>query len=150
MKRQPSRPGLSYFDANRGRLVTEGPDILKIKAEIESGWPGVLSVFFDLEEEVWVIVEKCSDGVERLAVKTDILSQKTIDKLHRIDQAKHRQGDVNRQLELEDADVERKKDHILSESIGEAGERLFTALKKDGILHAPSVYVTSHKKKVAA
>jgi hypothetical protein len=145
-RRQPSRPGLSYYDANRGRLITEGPDVLNIKAEIESRWPGVLSAFFDAESEEWVIVEKCPDGIERLALKTRVLSMGVIQKLERIDQAKHVQGDVNRKLELEDADVERKKEHALTESIGDGAERLFWALKKDGVIHAPQVFVSAGKK----
>lgn len=108
--------------------------MLKIKAEIESRWPGVLSAFFDLESEEWVIVEKCPDGVERMAMKTRKLSMSTIRKLERIDQAKHHQGDLNHKFELEDADAERKKDHALSEAIGEPIERFEHALRGSGVL----------------
>lgn len=143
--RQPSRQGLSYLDANSGRLVTEGPDVLKIKAEIESRWPGVLSAYFDVQTLEWVIVEKCADGVERLAMKTRKLDMRVVEKLNRIDQAKHAQSTeaLHRKLEAEDRQTEKEKDHALSEAVGEGAERLFLALRKDGIIHAPKVYVSS-------
>lgn len=144
MKRQPSRSGLSYFDANSGRLITEGPDVLKVKTEIESRWD-VLSCYFDTVSEEWVIIEKCSDGVERLALKTKKLDMGVVQKLQRIDQAAHPQGDVNRKLELEDAQTDKEKDHNLSEAVGEGAERLFWALRKDGILHIPKVHFSGLK-----
>lgn len=150
MPRTPSRPGLSYFDANKGRLITEGPDILEVKKEIESRWPGIISVFFDVEDEVWIIVEKCADGVERLAIQPPPkrLDMSVVRKLQRIDQASHPQGEeVNRKLEYEDAQAEKAKDHALSEAIGDGAERLYWAMKKDGITERPEVFMSSGKKK---
>lgn len=132
--RQPSRPGLSYLDANSGRLVTEGPDVLEIKAEIASRWPGVIEAVFDVEDEVWVIIEHCPDGVDRLAMPPrKRLDMSVIHKLQRIDQAAHDQGDVNHRLEQEDAQADKEKDHELSEAIGDGAERFYWAMMKDGI-----------------
>jgi hypothetical protein len=143
MRRRPARPGgLTYFDANRGRLITEGPDILEIKKEILARWPGILEVFFDTESEEWVIVEKCKDGVERLAFTTKVLSSATIDKLNRIDQHKN-DFDPNKQLEAEDRQAQKDKDHRFAESIGEGIERLYSALRKDGLIHRPQVFFKS-------
>lgn len=119
--------------------------MLKVKQEIESRWPDVLSVFFDVELEEWIVVEKCADGVERLAMKTKKLDMGVVEKLNRIDQAKHAQGDLNQKHENEDKDVERKKDHNLTEAIGEGAEKLFFALRKDGVINAPKVHFGSAK-----
>lgn len=146
MNRQPSRPGLTYLDANAGRLVTEGPDVLGIKREIAARWPDVIEVYFDLIEEKWVIVEKCADGVERLVMPPrERLDMTVIEKLQRIDQAAHSQGDLNREFEREDELVDRAKDHSLSEAIGDGAERFYWALRKDGVSHRPEVFFPSKK-----
>lgn len=139
MKRRPAGRGLSYYDANKNRLVTEGPDVLAIKAEIESRWSDI-STFFDLDEDEWVIVEHCKDGTDRVAFTTTRLSQATIDKIARIDQAAHVQGDVALKVEREADKAEADKDHALSEQMGEPLERLYHALRKDGVIHRPQVF----------
>lgn len=145
MKRQPSRPGLSYLDANAGRLVTQGPDVLDIKSEIEARWGDVISCFFDTHDEEWVLVEHCSDGVDRHVLSTKKLGQWVIDKLHKIDQAAHVQGDLNHKYELEDEQRERELDHQVYEEYGEAHERLLSALRKDGIGGIPKVFFSGGK-----
>lgn len=149
MKRNPSRPGLSYLDANKGRLITEGPDVLEIKHEIASRWPGVIEAIFDVEDEVWLIIEHCTDGTDRLAMPPrKRLDMSVIRKLQRIDQASHPQGEeINRQLEREDELADQAKDHALSEAIGDGAERLYWAMKKDGITERPEVFMSSGKKK---
>ena len=140
MRRNPSRPGLSYFDANSHRLVTEGPDVLEVKREIESRWPGVIEAYFDTFEERWVLVEKCKDGIDRFIMATKALDQSVVQKLQRIDAAAHEQEDLNRKFEADDARAEKEREDRITESIGDPAERLFSALKKDGVIHAPSVF----------
>src|SRR5437868_15121319 len=101
MRRRPAGLGLSYFDANRNRLVTETAAVSDIKREIEACWPDTLSVFFDTWQEEWIVVEHCKDGIDRFVLSTKALNQSTIDKLHRIDAAKHPQPDLNRKLDIE-------------------------------------------------
>jgi hypothetical protein len=133
---------LSIVDANKGRLITYQDDVLDVKSQIERTWPGLISVFFDEEpsQECWVIVEHCKDGTDSVMFTTKFLSQATIDKIHRADQASRSYVDPNKVYEAMDREEGREKDHTLSEAIGEAGERLFLALRKDGIIHAPKVY----------
>lgn len=138
--RTPAKPGLSLVDANQGRLVTYEQDVLDIKAEIERRWAGLLSVFFDNENIEWVIVEHCVDGTDRIFTVTKALSQATIDKIHKADQASRSFEDLEENMQREDAKRERDLDHSLSESIGESSERLFFALRKDGIIDRPTVY----------
>jgi hypothetical protein len=142
--RQLSKPGLSIVDANKGRLITFQDDVLDIKRQIEREWPGLVSCFFDEDpsQECWVIVEHCKDGTDSVMFTTDFLSQATIDKIHRADQASRSYVDPNKAYEDMDREEEREKNHSLSEAIGEAGERLFLALRKDGVIHAPRVYLS--------
>src|SRR5689334_15940476 len=97
--RQLSKPGLSYFDANRGRLITYGPDVTEMKRRIEEEWPGQVSCFFDEYDEKWVIVEHCKDGSDSLMFTTEALSQATFDRIKRADQASRAHIDLNKRLE---------------------------------------------------
>lgn len=146
--RQPSRPGLSYLHANSGRLVTEGPDVLDIKAEIASRWAGVIEAYFDVEDEVWIIIEHCPDGVDRLVMPPrKKLDMSVIHKLQRIDQAAHAQGDdVHRKLERENDRAEKEKDHAFSEQIGDGAERFYWAMMRDGISDRRQIPMGPRKK----
>lgn len=150
-RRQPARQGLTYMDANRNRLITEGPDILDIKAEILSRWGDWVDVFFDTYDEEWVVVEKCMDGVDRFVLSTKKLNQRVIDKLQKIDQAAHVQDadTLNRKYDQEDAQHEKDSDYAITEATGEGQERLIHALTKDGIAGIPQVFF-KNRDKVAA
>lgn len=128
-RRAPARAGLSYFDANRNRLITEGPDVLEVKQMIHARWPGVLECLFDTYDEEWVIIEHCGDGVDRHVLSTKMLTPAIYDKLLRLDQATHAVGDVARKLELEADKAEKDKEHALSEVMGEPIERFEHALR---------------------
>jgi hypothetical protein len=135
-----SKPGLSIADANGGRLITFEQDVLDIKAEIERIWAGVLSVFFDQVDMKWVIVEHCQDGTDRIAFKTEFLSQATIDKIHRIDQQSRSFVDPEKAYQQADQEEVRDKDHALSEKVGDAAEHLYHALRRDGVISRPQVH----------
>jgi hypothetical protein len=138
--RTPAKPGFSIVDANPGRLITYQEDVLGVKREIECRWAGLLSVFFDTDMEVWVIVEHCSDGTDRVAFTTEALSQATIDKIHRCDQDSRSFEDPETAYQKADKEEERQKDWNLSERVGEAAERLYHGLRKDGLIHRPQVF----------
>lgn len=138
--RRPAERGFSVVDANKGRLVTYGPDVLDIKRRIESEWAGYLSCFFDEENEEWVICEHEKDGTVSVGFTTEFLSQATIDKIHRTDQASRSYVDPNDAYEAADREEAARKDRRLSELVGEVGERMYFALRKDGLIHAPKVF----------
>lgn len=137
--------GQSLLEVNEGRLVEYEQDVLDIKREIEQTWRGVLSVFFDKVDEKWVIVEHCKDGTDKIAFKTEALSRSTIDRIHRSDQLSRSFEDPNGAFERMDKEEEREKDSRLSEKIGEASERLYHALRRDGVIHRPQVHFTGKK-----
>lgn len=141
--RTPAKPGLSIADANPGRLITFQEDVLGVKREIEQRWAGLLSVFFDTDNEEWVIVEHCADGTDRCAFTTPALSQATLDKINKADQLSRSYVDPEASFQQADREEEREKDWALTEKIGEAAERLYHALRKDGLIHKPSVFFSN-------
>jgi hypothetical protein len=142
MRRRPASRGLSYFDANSRRLITEGPDVCEIKNEILARWPGWLTPFFDTWEEEWVIVEHCKDGTDRLALTTKELNRSILDRLMKMDQATHDIGDVAIELEKQADKVDKDKEHEFSEKLGDGLERLEHSLQ-DVLLHNPKIFVSS-------
>lgn len=141
--RTPAKPGLSIVDANPGRIITYQEDVLGVKREIEQRWAGLVSVFFDTDMEVWVIVEHCQDGTDRVAFTTGVLSQATIDKIHRCDQDSRSFVDPEGAYQQADREEEREKDWNLSERVGEVAERMYHALRRDGLIHRPQVHLST-------
>jgi hypothetical protein len=139
MRRRLSRPGLSYYEANRGRLVTIEKDVLDIKGEIESRWPNQLLVFWDKEDQIFVIVEHCSDGVDRLVGTYPTLDQRVLDRLIAADNQRADHEDILDQIDKANAAIEAKRDALFSNQLGDAFERLDYALRKDGVVHRPQV-----------
>lgn len=117
--------------------------MLDIKEEIRARWGDVIDCFYDVDQEEWVLVEKCRDGVDRHAFSAPLLNRKVVEKLERIDAAAHTQEDLNDILDREDAQAQRDLDNRVTEHFGEAHERLLSALRKDGLGGRPSVYFPS-------
>jgi hypothetical protein len=136
-RRRPSKPGLSYFEANRGRLVTIEEDVLGIKAEIERRWP-TLEVYLDKEhfengDPAYIVVEKCTDGVERLVGEYPTLDRRVIERLEAADNHIRGQEDPLAIVDAYNAQVEREHERKFEDAIGAANERLIWALQKDGV-----------------
>jgi hypothetical protein len=121
---------------------------LDIKTEIASRWGGVIEAYFDIDDEVWIIIEHCSDGVDRLVMPPrKVLDMSVVEKLQRIDQAAHVQGDeIHRKLEREDEQAEKDKDHEFSEKIGDGTERFYWAMMRDGISERKQIPMGPRKK----
>jgi hypothetical protein len=87
-----------------------------------------------------VVVEHCADDTDRICFTTKALSQATIDKIHRADQACKDFEDIVANMDAEERAREREIDHNLSEAMIEVSERMYYALRKDGVIHRPAVY----------
>lgn len=135
MRRNLARPGLSYVDANQGRLVTYTDDVLGIKKRIMDTWPE-LGVVFDTVDEEWVIFEHCEDGVDRLFFTTPVLSEKTLERITRGDQYR-KNPELENALDKANEAYEREQDYEFEQQIGEASERFLHALRKDGFASGP-------------
>ena len=53
--RAAARPGLTYMDANLGRLVEEGPDVTDAKAKLRE-LDSDLSCYYDTHQKEWIVV----------------------------------------------------------------------------------------------
>lgn len=138
-RRRLARPGLSYFDANSGRLVTESAELLDMKAKIRERWPD-LDIFFDHEDRVFVVVQKCEDGVERLALQRPYCDDRLLMDIAKADPTNRNYVDAEKAVDDHNASVERDQDRQLEEIAGEAGERLAHAFKKDGLLDHEDIF----------
>lgn len=142
----PTQPGLSYVDANANRLVTYGPDVMDVKRQIETEWDTLYCVF-DLEQEEWIIIEKCGDGVERLVLqplKPAEFTTRVIDRIRRA--SKTSPEDVLKAVDAHNDGLDRQEDHTLAEIAGDAGERLMHAFKKDGLYDHLDIYGVTPKR----
>lgn len=131
MRRRLAQAGLSYYDANAGRLIRETPQLLDMKARIRERWP-TLDIFFDTHDNVFIVTQHCEDGVDRLALQRPYCDDRLIQDLHKADPTGPNFVDPIKAIDEHNAQVERERDHELAEASGDFGERLIHALKKDG------------------
>jgi len=141
--RKPAKQGLSYFDANRQRLVTIESDVLGIKQKIMETWPGWFDVFFDDWAECWVIVQHCKDGVDRLFYQTDTLDERVLDQIHAADSEVRGQEDALALIDKFNEKISAEQDRVFGEAIQDAGERLVHAFHKDGLINRPKVFISN-------
>lgn len=141
-RRRLAQPGLSYLDANAGRLVTIENDVLGIKREIEERWPE-LRVYIDKDQcpPRFVVTEMCKDNVERLILEREYLDQRLLDDLLAADSSRRGQEDPVAIVDAYNAQVEKRQEEELMSKLGEAHERLLFALKKDGLGGIPKVSI---------
>lgn len=142
--RTAPRIGMSYVDANPGRVVNIEDDVLSIKSRIEEQWPE-LEVYLDKGDKYhpdpqWIIVENCKDGQQRLVLTTQALNQALFDRLFQADQSIEGH-DVVDLVDKLNAKAERDQERRFEDAIGEANERLLHALRKDGIVDKRVHYV---------
>jgi hypothetical protein len=147
MKRKVPAPGLSYVDANPGRLVTFESDVLGYKAVIEGRWPQ-LKVLWDNENLEWVITEVDREGTESLVFATKILGEHTLERLGEADNSK---SDPFADIESWNAKVEKEQERRNAERIHEVGEKLAWAIRKDEFCGPkPRIFYAADKQKSRA
>lgn len=145
--RNLAAPGLSYVDANAGRVgvYTFSAEVLAIKRQVEETWPE-LQVLWDHETREHLIIEHCRDGTDRLVLTTRNLTG-IMDRLMKADCARQGQEDPFVMLEKEEKELQAAMDKELSEKIQEAGERLAFAFAQDGVTVRPRMAPLSTKLK---
>lgn len=143
-KRVTPAPGLSYVDANRGRLIDFQDDVLGYKAVIESRWP-CLKVIWDTEEMVWCIVETDKNGTDSLVFTTEALGEHTMERLGRADNTR---SDALEDVEAWNAKMELEQERRAAEAIHEVGEKLAWAIRKDEFNGpCPRIFFDSEKQR---
>jgi len=142
MHRNPARAGLSYFDANEGVLVTEGPDVCDYKSRLRE-LDSDLSAYYDRVQEEWVVTwwndkkhqeefilarKDLAEAYEAiLNARNDAPHSETADQMH--------ERLIKEQEALREADMD-----VFRNISGDAAERLMHALKKDGIMDHENIY----------
>jgi hypothetical protein len=114
--------------ARDGRVVLIEDDVLGVVADIQRIDP-TLRVRYAEAGEYFVVYQLCDhDGDERLVTTSQTFDQRLVE---RIRQITHESYDLAGELAREDDRRDRERDHEFSEQVGEIGERLFHAMRKD-------------------
>ncbi len=142
----PQQAGLSYVDVNKGRITTEGPDVLDLKRQIRELWNGTLEAYFDWEQREWIIVENRLDGVQDLVTtcKPHQFNDRLLDRLR--EAANTTTVEAMNYVDAFNEKREAELDKEFYEITGDAGERLMHAFKKDGLYDHCDIYGGSTKK----
>jgi hypothetical protein len=134
-------PGLTYMDANLGRLVEEAPDVCDFKARIRELAPGVLDVYFDSYDEDWIVTQR--EGEQ----ESFLLRDKDLGRAYqRVQRARNdRPGaetaeQLLRRLDREQEQLQKDNLAPMMDVAGDAAERLIHAFRKDGILDHDNIY----------
>lgn len=138
-RRRLARPGLSYIDANSGRLVTESAELLDMKQRIRERWPN-LYVTFDHVDRKYLVIQECEDGIERLALMRPYCDDRLLADIAKADPTHRAYIDPEEAIDKHNAQIERDRDWELEQIAGDAGERLAHAFKKDGLHDHENIY----------
>lgn len=141
--RRLATPGLSYVDANAGRVVTFTDDVLGIKAEILGRWPEITDVLFDTDINKWLIIQTERDGTQSLLFETEYLDGRVIERIERADRSSGRNEDILDEVDKHNDELERDRERRFEDKINDAGERLMFALIQDGLVHRPKAFFSS-------
>lgn len=144
MRRRVPTPGLSYVDANGGRLTSFQDDVLGYKTVIESRWPE-LKVLWDHENLEWVITQVDTEGSECLVFATKTLGEPTLERLGRADNCR---SDPFSDIEDWNDAMDRAQEKYNTERLNEAGEKLAWAIRKDEFNGPePRIFYAAEKQK---
>ena len=134
--------GLSYYDVNIGRVVTEGPDVCGYKNRLRELDP-TLNAYYDPVQEEWIVT--FWDDVKKQ--DTWILSDEDLARAYeRVCRARNdRPGaltgdELATKFEKEQEAVEEENMRNFREIAGDAAERLTHALEKDGFFDHEDIY----------
>lgn len=144
--------GLTYFDANMGRIVTEGPDVCDYKARLRELDP-TLSAYYDQMQEEWIV----TFWDEKMSQDTFVLSDPDLGIAYeRTCRAKNdRPGamtgdELATKFEKEQEAVEDENMQKFRNIAGDCAERLTHALQKDGFFDHENIYGPKPKPALAA
>lgn len=142
MGRVPAPAGISYFDANVGCLVTEGPDVCDYKSRIKELDPN-LNAYYDHVQEEWIVTQfvPARNQEEFLLSDRDLGSAYERVQLARNDRPGALTGDqLDDKLTAEQRAAEAAENRELREIAGDAAERLMHAFRKDGIYDHDNIF----------
>lgn len=137
MSRTAGAVGLSFVEAvAKGKYVTYGlsRDVERAYRAIERDYPR-LQCAWDQENKEHMIVEHCKDGSTSLVLNSRSFHEDLI--RIRIERANSEKFDPMEEIELAEAEANKRIDDELHERIGAAGEKLAHAFAADGLTVRP-------------
>lgn len=143
--------GLTYMDANLGRLVEEGPDVTDAKSRLRELDPD-LSAYYDTVQEEWIVTWFDRKKNRDTFVLADSNLARAFEKVQkaRNDRPGAETGDqLHARLEREQEQLREADMEDFREIARDAGERLIHALKKDGIMDHENIYGPKPRKQLA-
>jgi hypothetical protein len=124
---QPASLAVAQRGRN-GQLVTIEEDVLNIAQQLREIDP-CLSLHWNEGRGVFVVLETLENGDEKLVTVVKEVDQRLVERIRKIASADY---DYVKELDMIDAAHDRKIEHDFSEKVGEAGERMYHALKPKG------------------
>lgn len=114
-------------DGRDGRRVLVEEDVLNITTQIREIDPS-LGVYWNEYGEHFVVTETLPDGTEKLVTTALELDHRLLAHLRTLASPDY---DYGKEIDRIDNQAEKDKDHRFAEQIGERGEALAHALRKD-------------------
>lgn len=147
---RPAR-GLTYYDANMGRFVEEGPDVTEAKVKLRE-LDSNLSAWYDREQLEWHVTW----WNEKLQQDEWILSDRDLESAYqrmlkaRNDRPGAETGNqMDDRLAKEQKKQEEKEMEVFREIAAEGAERLAHAFAKDGLHDHENIYGPSPRRDLA-
>lgn len=119
-----------------GGIFTVDEDVGHIAAQIREVDPS-LSLHWSEGGGHFEVRELCADGKDRLVLTCNELDGRVVERLRQI---RHPSYDYMAEIDRLDRQADRDKEHASSERIGEVGEKLAYALRKD-LLHTGKAFI---------
>lgn len=113
--------------ARSGRFVAIEDDVANVARDLQA-LDKTLHVRFSETAGYFVIYQAFEDGKENIVLTAQELDQRIV---RRVEQVMHPEYDYAAELEAQDARAQAERDHRFREQVGEIGERLFHAARKD-------------------
>lgn len=110
-----------------GKRVLIEDDVLDIARQVRELDDSLL-IHWNEYGRYFVISERCADGAERLVTTTTELTPALIERLRKI---VHPSYDYAGELDRSDREAQRERERLFAERVGEHGEQLAYALRKD-------------------
>lgn len=152
-RRAIAKPGQSYLEVNKHRVIQVAPDVLDIKTRIETQWPN-LEVHYDQIDETWLIIQTWVDEKgeknESLALEAKELCEDTIRRVAEADPTHRAYVDPIEHVDKHNAQIERDRERKFEDEIGDFGEHFIHALRKDGVYNHDNIEGGKRKKRARA
>jgi hypothetical protein len=144
--------GLTYFDANMGRLVTEGPDVCDYKSRLREIDP-TLNAYYDTEQQEWIVTcwNDKRNQEELVLTHPDLAKAYEMTLAARNDRPGALTAEQLASKLEKEQDAEHEKTAVKFRNIaGDAAERLTHALEKDGFFDHENIYGPKMKPALSA